>query len=79
MLQLALQKAGKLDADAVRAAFLSLEPKTFWGPIGWNEQGKNVKGTSIPAQIQNGKLVAVWPPEGREAEPKYPMPAGNAR
>jgi branched-chain amino acid transport system substrate-binding protein len=79
VLQLAIQKAGKLDTDAVRSALLGLEPKTFWGPIGWNEQGKNVKGTGIPAQIQEGKLVAVWPAQGREAEPKYPMPAWTAR
>jgi branched-chain amino acid transport system substrate-binding protein len=79
VLQLAIQKAGKLDSDAVREALLSLEPKTFWGPIGWNEQGKNDKGTGIPAQIQDGKLVAVWPAQGREAEPKYPMPAWSSR
>jgi branched-chain amino acid transport system substrate-binding protein len=79
VLQLAIQKAGKLDTDAVRSALLGLEPNTFWGPIGWNEQGKNVKGTGIPAQIQDGKLVAVWPAQGREAEPKYPMPPWTAR
>lgn len=79
MLQLAIQKAGKLDTDPVRQALLSLEPQTFWGPIGWNDQGKNVKGTTVPVQILDGKLVAVWPPQGRVAEPKYPMPAWNAR
>jgi branched-chain amino acid transport system substrate-binding protein len=79
VLQLAIQKAGKLDTDPVREALLGLEPKTFWGPIGWNEQGKNDKGTGIPAQIQDGKLVAVWPAQGREAEPKYPMPAWSSR
>jgi branched-chain amino acid transport system substrate-binding protein len=79
MLQLAIQKAGKLDTDAVRAAFLELEPRTFWGPIGWNDEGKNVKGSSIPSQIQDTKLVAVWPAQGREAEPRYPMPAWGSR
>jgi hypothetical protein len=51
-------------------AFLEMEPKTFWGPIGWNDQGKNVKGSSIPSQIQDDKLAAVWPLQCREAEPK---------
>ena len=78
-LQLALEQAGKLEADAVRAALLSLEPRTFWGPIGWSEQGKNVKGTSIPVQIQDGKVTAVWPAEARAAEPKYPMPGWGQR
>ncbi len=79
VLQLAIEQAGKLDSDAVRTALLGLEPKTFWGPIGWNEQGKNVKGTSIPVQIQDGKVTAIWPAEAREAAPTYPMPAWGQR
>jgi branched-chain amino acid transport system substrate-binding protein len=79
ILQLALEKAGTLETEPVRTALLGLEPKTFWGPIGWNEQGKNVKGTTIPAQIQDGKLLAVWPADAREAQPKYPTPAWNQR
>ena len=79
MLQLALQQAGKLEADPVREAMLKLEPKTFWGPIGWSDQGKNVKGTTIPSQIQDGKLLAVWPTDAREAAPKYPTPGWDQR
>ncbi len=79
VLQLALGSAGKVDTDAVRAALLTLEPKTFWGPIGWNEQGKNVKGSSIPVQIQDGKVVAVWPEQGRQQPPRYPFPAWSGR
>ena len=79
MLQLGIEEVGELDSDAVRTALLALEPKTFWGPIGWNEQGKNVKGTSIPVQIQDGKVTAVWPAEAREAAPTYPMPAWGQR
>lgn len=78
-LQLALNSAGKVDTDAVRAAMLKLEPKTFWGPIGWNEQGKNVKGTSVPVQIVGGKVVAVWPEQGRQQPPKYPFPSWGQR
>ncbi|MDR7554162.1 MAG: amino acid ABC transporter substrate-binding protein [Armatimonadota bacterium] len=79
VLQLALQAAGRIDGEAVRQALLSLAPRTFWGPIGWNEQGKNVRGTSVPIQIQNQRVVAVWPPEARVATPIYPMPAWTAR
>lgn len=79
VLQLALQAAGRLDGEAVRQALLTLSPRTFWGPIGWNEQGKNVRGTSVPIQIQNQRVVAVWPPEARVAMPIYPMPAWTAR
>jgi branched-chain amino acid transport system substrate-binding protein len=79
VLQLALQAAGRVDGEAVRQALLGLAPRTFWGPIGWNEQGKNVRGTSVPVQIQNQRVVAVWPPEARVAAPIYPMPAWTAR
>ncbi len=78
-LQLAIEKAGKLDADAVREALLGLDPRTFWGPIGWSDQGKNVKGTSIPVQILDGKVTAVWPADARPATPRYPMPAWGER
>ncbi len=79
VLQLALQSAGKVETEAVRSALLKLQPKTFWGPIGWNEQGKNDKGTSYPVQIQDGKVVAVWPEQGRQAPAKYPFPAWSGR
>lgn len=79
VLQAALQAAGRVDGEAVRQALLGLAPRTFWGPIGWNEQGKNVRGTSVPVQIQNQRVVAVWPPEARVAAPIYPMPAWTAR
>ncbi|MDO8562931.1 MAG: amino acid ABC transporter substrate-binding protein [Candidatus Limnocylindria bacterium] len=79
VLQLAIEKAGTIETEAVRKALLALDPQTFWGPIGWDESGKNIRGTSIPVQIQGGKVTAVWPKEGRQAEPKYPTPAWSAR
>ncbi len=79
VLQLALQQAGKIDSNAVREALLKMEPKTFWGPIGWNDQGKNVKGTSYPIQIIGGKATSVWPEEGRQQPPKYPFPSWTGR
>lgn len=79
VLQLALEQAGTTDTDAVREALLALEPQTFWGPIGWDESGKNVVGTSIPVQILDGTPTSVWPEEGRESEPTYPFPSWDER
>lgn len=79
VLQLALEQAGTTDTAAVRDALLAMEPETFWGPIGWDETGKNVVGTSIPVQILDGQATSVWPPEGRETEPVYPFPAWDER
>ncbi len=80
ILQEALRIAGTKDTEAVRKALLEHGPgDIFWGPTGWNEQGKNIKGASVPIQIQNGKVVAVWPPEVAQAKPIYPMPCWDAR
>lgn len=79
VLQLALEQAGSLDTDAVRNALLKMKPQTFWGPIGWDETGKNVVGTTYPDQILNGQATSVWPEEGRKTEPVYPFPAWDQR
>ncbi|MPZ87417.1 MAG: ABC transporter substrate-binding protein [Nitriliruptorales bacterium] len=79
VLQLAIEQAGSLETEDIRAALLDLEPETFWGPIGWNEEGKNVVGGSNPVQIMDDEVVAVWPEEAREQEPIYPFPAWNER
>ncbi len=80
LLEVALKTAGSKDVDKVRAALLDPGPgETFWGPTGWNEQGKNIEGTSIPIQIQQGQVTAVWPEATRQKAPIYPMPCWNAR
>ena len=79
ILQDALRIAGTKDVDKVREALLNYNEPIFWGPIGWDETGQNIKGASVPIQIQNGKVVSVWPEEAREAEPLYPMPCWDER
>ncbi len=79
VLQLGIEKAGKLETDAVRAALLDMDPKTFWGPLGWDETGKNVKGAGYPSQIQDGALRGVWPADVRDAPVRYPFPAWSGR
>lgn len=79
LLQMAIEKANSLDTDAVRRAFLSMDVETFWGPIAWNEKGQNVKGASGPIQIQNGRIVSVYPEHLREAPAAYPMPCWDKR
>src|SRR2546425_4669965 len=79
LLQMAIEKANSLDTDAVRAAFRTIDVETFWGPIAWNDKGQNVKGASGPIQIQNGRIVSVYPEHLREAPPAYPMPCWDKR
>jgi len=40
---------------------------------------QNVKGASGPIQIQNGRIVSVYPEHLREAPPAYPTPCWSRR
>jgi branched-chain amino acid transport system substrate-binding protein len=79
LLQLAIEKAGSPDSEAVRKALLAMDLETFWGPIAWSEKGVNVKGASGPIQIQDGKVVSIYPEDLREKAPVYPMPCWDKR
>lgn len=79
LLQLAIEKAGSTDPVKVREAFSTMDVETFWGPIAWEANGKNVKGSSGVVQIQNGKITVVWPEKIQQAKPIYPMPAWETR
>jgi branched-chain amino acid transport system substrate-binding protein len=78
-LQKAIEKANSLDTDAVRAAFATMDIESFWGPAAWNEKGQNIKGFSAPIQIQNGKVISIYPERVREAPARYPMPCWDKR
>lgn len=74
VLQLALEKAGKLDTDAVRAAMLGLRGQTFYGPVEFNEQGVNMMATLNASQIVGGHPKVIYPEPVREVAPVYPRP-----
>jgi branched-chain amino acid transport system substrate-binding protein len=78
-LQKAIEKANSLDTDSVRAAFSTMDIASFWGPAAWNEKGQNIKGFSAPIQIQNGKVVSIYPERVREAPARYPTPCWDKR
>ena len=74
LLQTAIEKAGSLDADKVRAALRSYSSSTFWGPTKWDPTGQNMAGATVTFQIQDGVIKTVWPPEAGQADPIYPTP-----
>ncbi len=74
VLQLALEKAGKLDSEAVRSAMLALRGQTFYGPVEFNEQGVNVKATLNASQIVGGAPKVIYPEPVREVAPVFPRP-----
>jgi branched-chain amino acid transport system substrate-binding protein len=60
-LQQAIEKAGSLDKDKVRAALASLDITTFYGPIKFGANGMNA-GRDLPIlQVQGGKAVVLFP------------------
>ena len=60
-LQKAIEKAGTLDRDAVRAALRDLDVNTFYGRIHFRPDGMNDSSEVPIIQIQDGKLVVLAP------------------
>ncbi|MCB0079899.1 MAG: amino acid ABC transporter substrate-binding protein [Caldilineaceae bacterium] len=78
-LHLAIEQAGSLDMDAVRQALFDLDVTTFYGPINFDETGKNVNKPMGAIQIQDGVINVVAPTEAAVSSVEYPMPAWDAR
>ena len=73
----AIERAGAVDREKVRAA---LYKGTFDAPIGqieFNENGYAHKNGAFTLQIQDGKPVIVWPPEVATGKYRYPSPGWN--
>ena len=77
--QYAIEKAGSLDPEKVRDALANLDVTTFYGLLKFDGRGLNVYKPMVTNQIQNGKLVTVWPAGLAEAKPIYPAPPWGQR
>ncbi len=78
-LHLAIEAAGSLDTDAVRTALRDLDVATFYGPINFDETGKNTAKPMGAIQIQNGEILVIAPSNAAVADLLYPKPAGAER
>jgi branched-chain amino acid transport system substrate-binding protein len=78
-LHLAIEQAGSLDTDAVREALRNLDVVTFYGPIKFDETGKNVAKPMGSIQIQDGQINVVAPESAAVSELIYPMPTWDER
>jgi branched-chain amino acid transport system substrate-binding protein len=61
VLQKAIEKAGSLDREKVRAALASMDTMTFFGPIKFRADGMNESRALPLIQIQGGKPVLIYP------------------
>ena len=78
-LHLAIEAAGSLDTEAVQAALRDLDIATFYGPISFDETGKNTAKPMGTIQVQNGEILVVAPSNAAVAELLYPTPAWAER
>lgn len=77
LLQLALEKAGTMDTDAVRQALRGLDVQlAVWPGVVFNDKGQNISSEHPVVQVQDGEYVVVWPPENPA---RYPTPKWSAR
>jgi branched-chain amino acid transport system substrate-binding protein len=75
VLQWAIEKAGSLDTDKVRAALNQMDIMTLYGRQKINpDTGKQVGHGMVIAQWQDGKKVVVGPPDIAVGKIVYPRP-----
>ena len=75
-LVLAVEDAGSADPDKVRDSLASLDTESFFGPIKFDETGKNVTKPMSAIQIQNGKVTTIYPEEQAQAKLQWPATGG---
>ena len=78
-LYLAIEDAGSLDADAVRASLRDLDVSTFYGRIKFDSTGKNVSRQMGTVQIHNEEAAVVAPAAAAVADLIYPAPRWEER
>jgi branched-chain amino acid transport system substrate-binding protein len=78
-LHLAIEQAGSIEMDAVREALRELDIDTFYGPINFDETGKNTAKPMVTIQVLDGAAKVVAPTDVASAELVYPMPGWEER
>ncbi|MBN1944641.1 MAG: amino acid ABC transporter substrate-binding protein [Bradymonadales bacterium] len=74
VLVMAIEEAGSLDTDEVRAALEGLDVVTLYGGFVVDETGKQVAHSMVEIQWQYGQMAIIWPEEARTGNLVYPMP-----
>ncbi|MEP6666482.1 MAG: amino acid ABC transporter substrate-binding protein [Nocardioidaceae bacterium] len=69
---MAVEDAGSTNADAVRDSLAALDTESFFGHIKFDETGQNIYKPMSVIQVQDGKVVTVWPKESAEATLIWP-------
>lgn len=75
----AFTRAGSLDPKAVRDALAATNLASFYGPVKFDETGKNTDKPTVLFQVQDGKYVVVYPEKWAEAKLRTPTPVWDKR
>jgi branched-chain amino acid transport system substrate-binding protein len=75
----AIERAGSIEPDAVRDALAQTDLMTFYGPIKFDETGKNTAKPMVLYQIQGGEYKVVAPTKWASAKLIHPMPTWEER
>ena len=78
-LHLAIEQAASLDTDAVRDALRNMDVVTFYGPISFDEKGRNASKPMGATQIQDGEILVIAPTNAAVADLTYPAPPWKER
>ncbi|MBN2810052.1 MAG: amino acid ABC transporter substrate-binding protein [Deltaproteobacteria bacterium] len=70
--QLALEKCDALDAREVLKNIRQLNVETFYGKIKYDVRGMNIGHKMALVQIQQGRMVSIWPPTAADHSVIYP-------
>jgi branched-chain amino acid transport system substrate-binding protein len=75
-LVLAVEDAGSADSGKVRDSLASLDTESFFGPIKFDDSGKNVTKPMSAIQIQDGKVTTIYPEGQAQAKLEWPATGG---
>jgi branched-chain amino acid transport system substrate-binding protein len=77
-LVVAMESAGSTDPKKVRDAIAKLKFASLYGPIAFAANGQ-IELPQVVIQVQGNDLAEIYGAAGFVKQPKYPMPAWNAR
>jgi len=71
----AIERAGSLDNEAIRAALAATDLQTFFGWIKFDDTGRNIAKPMVLRQLIQGRYVTVAPSGFAQQEVVYPRPS----
>jgi branched-chain amino acid transport system substrate-binding protein len=79
VLHLAIEDAGSLETEDIREALNEMDIVTFYGPIKFDETGKNTAKPMATIQIQDGEILVIAPEQVAVTEVVWPAPPWDER